>query len=278
MRKLLFWVFLGYLIHWLLGGDPEDNEPVVRPRVPDNVPYSEITGCRSVDKDWSWTSLSGEKYQMPFHVCQETYLQSIASREAMLFPAEEMSDIGYARYMYTQLLQDGTFPSDELLDGYRKIIRDNKLNYGQALNLIISSIQEIPYTLVINEKCPFRLNGVTYENTCAPIPSGQGCCGNIQPFGIFSPTEFLYHEAGDCDTRTVFAYAVLSELGFDVTIINGEEHSMLGVYLPKAPPSGSDFVRSPLGKKYYVWELTGKDWELGVKPDVNLDYWEIVLP
>jgi hypothetical protein len=27
-----------------------------------------------------------------------------------------------------------------------------------------------------------------------------------------------------------------------------------------------------------VWELTGKDWGLGVNPDVNLNKWDIVLP
>ena len=77
---------------------------------------------------------------------------------------------------------------------------------------------------------------------------------------------------------TVFAYAVLKNLGFDAVVINGEEHSMLAVHLPKSPEAGSAHIKDQRGKKYYVWELTGKDWGLGVNPDVNLNKWDIVLP
>lgn len=278
MKKLLFWIFLGYLIYILLSGEEEIDETIVRPPIPEDVPFDEVTGCRSYEKYWKWNSLDGGTYEMSFPVCQELYDLSVSSRENIILPEVELSDVEYARYIYEQLLNAVEFPTTELIEGYRKIIEEANLDYMGALNLIVSSIQAIPYTLIINENCPFVLNGIKYINTCAPIESGQGCCGNIQPFGVYSPMEFLYHEAGDCDTRTVFTYAVLDKLGFDAAVINGEEHSMLAVHLPKTPDSGSAHVKDRRGKKYYIWELTGKDWGLGVNPDVNLDKWEIVLP
>jgi hypothetical protein len=278
MKRLLFWVFLGYLIYQLLSGEDEIDETVVRPPIPEDVPFNEETGCRSSEKNWRWSSLDGGTYEMSFPVCRELYDRSVRSRENIPYPEYELSDFEYAHYIYLKLLNSVEFPTSELAEGYKKIIEETGMDYMGALNLIISSIQAIPYTLIINENCPFVLNGVRYVNTCAPLESGQGCCGNVQPFGVYSPMEFLYHEAGDCDTRTVFAYSVLNKLGFDAVVINGEEHSMLAVYLPRTPEAGSDYIKDQRGKKYYIWELTGKDWGLGVNPDVNLDYWKIVLP
>jgi hypothetical protein len=277
MKKLFFWLFLGYLIYYLIGGDEEVDETVVRPPVPEEIPYNDATGCKSFEKKWAWNSLDGRSYEMSFPVCQELYEESVSSREQIGFPSYEMNDIEYARYIYEQLLIAVEFPTAALTESYKTLIEKENLDYMGALNLIISSIQAIPYTLIINENCPFTLNGVNYINTCAPIESGQGCCGNVQPFGVYSPMEFLYHEAGDCDTRTVYAFAVLKKLGFDVAVINGEEHSMLAVHLPKVPDTGSAHIKDRWGKKYYVWELTGMDWGLGVNPDVNLHQWEIVL-
>lgn len=278
MKKLFFWIFLGYLIYHLLSGEEEINETVVRPSVPEEIPFNEAAGCKSYEKKWAWNSLDGRTYEMSFPVCQELYEASVTYRENIGYPAYEMSDIEYARFIYEQLLNAIEFPTLELVEGYKTLIEDANLDYMGALNLIISSIQTIPYTLIINENCPYTLNGVRYINNCAPIESGQGCCGNVQPFGVYSPMEFLYHEAGDCDTRTVFAYAILEKLGFDAAVINGEEHSMLAVHIPKTPDAGSAHIKDRWGKKYYVWELTGMDWGLGVNPDVNLNKWEIVLP
>ena len=278
MKKLSFWIFLGYLIYFLLSGEEEVDETVVRPPIPEDIPYNEATGCKSLDKQWAWNSLDGNNYEMSFPVCQELYDESVSTRENIGYPEYELSDIDYSKFIYEQLLSAVEFPTNELASGYKNIIDEANLDYMGALNLIISSIQAIPYTLIINENCPYVLNGVKYINNCAPLESGQGCCGNIQPFGVYSPMEFLYHEAGDCDTRTVFAYAVLKNLGFDAVVINGEEHSMLAVHLPKSPEAGSAHIKDQRGKKYYVWELTGKDWGLGVNPDVNLNKWDIVLP
>ena len=278
MKKLLFWIFLGYLIYNLLSGEEEVDETTVRPPIPEEVPFNEATGCKSFEKNWTWNSLDGGTYEMTFPVCQELYDISVNSRENISLPEYELSDTEYAKYIYEQLLNSVEFPTDEFAEGYKKLIDEANLDYMGALNLIISCIQAIPYTLIIDGNCPFVLKGVKYINNCAPLESGQGCCGNIQPFGVYSPMEFLYHEAGDCDTRTVFAYAVLKKLGFDAVVINGEEHSMLAVHLPKKPDAGSDHIKDPWGKKYYIWELTGMDWGLGVNPDVNLDKWDIVLP
>ena len=38
MKKLLFWIFLGYLIYLLLSGEEAVDETVVRPPIPEDIP------------------------------------------------------------------------------------------------------------------------------------------------------------------------------------------------------------------------------------------------
>ena len=64
MKKLLFWIFLGYLIYLLLSGEEAVDETVVRPPIPEDIPYNEATGCKSLDKKWAWNSLDGNNYEM----------------------------------------------------------------------------------------------------------------------------------------------------------------------------------------------------------------------
>jgi hypothetical protein len=99
MKKLLFWIFLGYLIYLLLSGEEAVDETVVRPPIPEDIPYNEATGCKSLDKQWAWNSLDGKNYEMSFPVCQELYYESVSTRENIGSPEYELSDIEYCKFM-----------------------------------------------------------------------------------------------------------------------------------------------------------------------------------
>ena len=59
---------------------------------------------------------------------------------------------------------------------------------------------------------------------------------------------------------------------YDVVILNSDTHSILGVKLP----SSGNYL-SYLGERYYMWETTAKNWEIGdVSPSDQNDSWEII--
>ena len=100
MKKLLFWIFLGYLIYFLLSGEEDVDETIVRPPIPEDIPFNEATGCKSLDKKWAWNSLDGYNYEMSFPVCQELYIESVSTRENIGYPEYELSDIDYCKFIY----------------------------------------------------------------------------------------------------------------------------------------------------------------------------------
>jgi hypothetical protein len=81
---------------------------------------------------------------------------------------------------------------------------------------------------------------------------------------------------GDCDTRAIVLFTILDHFNYDVAMLVSEEygHCILGVNMP-----GTGTYKSHFGKRYYVWETTAKDFQLGqLPPEIsNMQNWRIVL-
>lgn len=141
-----------------------------------------------------------------------------------------------------------------------KVTRD--LNRSEFAYLIVSFIQDIPYSYI-------KTKG------CEDIKNGELCKGDSR-FGILSPIEFLYTLHGDCDTRTVLLYSLLNSFGYKPLILISREylHSMLALEIP----SSGEFLTHK-GRKFYFWETTNTGWEPGmIAPDMkNKNYWNIAL-
>ena len=81
---------------------------------------------------------------------------------------------------------------------------------------------------------------------------------------------------GDCDTRSVMLYHVLTRLGYNVVVLASDQygHAILGI-------SGNyrgKYVNYN-GLNYYVWETTYPGYEPGVLSDEcgNMRYWYVAL-
>ena len=142
-----------------------------------------------------------------------------------------------------------------------------------ALEYVCSSIQDIPYTLILNENngCPCEQDFGSFSANCKVQSDGRGCCDAVMPSGIYSPFEFVYKETGDCDTRALLAYTILKEMGFDVAVMvmikENSGHSVLGV--ANIGGAGNSYGTNLYGKKYYLWELTNNWFRFGVSVDGN---------
>jgi hypothetical protein len=136
-----------------------------------------------------------------------------------------------------------------------------QLDRDAFARMVVAFVQDIPYNYVVPKSCD------GFE--------GHPCVPN-ERYGILSPVEFLYRLQGDCDTRTVLLFTLLTNLGYQPIIVNSREyaHSMLALDIP-AP--GDYFVHK--GRRYIFWETTNVGWEPGMLPPSmnNKYYWNVVL-
>ncbi len=163
---------------------------------------------------------------------------------------------------------------DLILKAFETIQNEKNLNQMEFAEMVVSCIQDIPYSYVFQEAC---LPADQYEYTIRTLlEQCPDCCiGNIA-YGIQNPVSFMQNLKGDCDTRTVMIYSVLKYFDYDVAILNSDfyKHSILGINLPSR---GSSKIYN--GKRYMLWETTAKYFEVGNLPTTYDDtsYWNVVL-
>lgn len=164
-------------------------------------------------------------------------------------------DQQYYKNLYGQLVKFCSPKMAGIFKTFENIKKNKKLNQEEFAEMIVTFIQSIPYVLIIDKTAKeAKKDGgfaASYLNENKPYVE------NIK-FGLQSPIEFLYNKKGDCDTRTVLAFTILKRFGYDVAILNCKSHSMLGLHLPAQGTS-----LSYQGKKYFFWETTAQNWQLG---------------
>jgi len=150
---------------------------------------------------------------------------------------------------------------------------NNKLTEKPFAEAIVSCIQDIPYTLILDRACDPWLYDDQFINDY--LSSGGACHPNIK-YGIFSPVEFVATLDGDCDTRALLLYTILSHYRYDVVMLSSNvyRHSIIAINLPYL--GISKVVNS---KRYVLWETTQSRIPPGIFPDkmTNMNYWFVNL-
>jgi hypothetical protein len=81
---------------------------------------------------------------------------------------------------------------------------------------------------------------------------------------------------GDCDTRTVLLFTLLSRFNYDIAILNSVDyqHSVLGINIPSTGK-----FKSYRFKKYYFIETTAKGCPIGYlhKDFSDINKWDFAL-
>ncbi|MGV6829019.1 MAG: hypothetical protein ACWA45_06435 [Flavobacteriales bacterium] len=176
--------------------------------------------------------------------------------------------------LYNYIDKNDSPSLDLVLQTFNEILKSKNLNQMQFAEMVVTCIQDIPYSLVLQKECmPASSYEEVYKNILLNCP--ECCIGNIK-YGIQNPVSFLKNLKGDCDTRTVLIYSILKSFNYDVAILNSAfyKHSILGINLPA---SGEYKIYN--GKKYYLWETTAKYFEIGKLSSNfnNVNHWEVVL-
>ncbi|MBI4304320.1 MAG: hypothetical protein HY665_08305 [Chloroflexi bacterium] len=139
---------------------------------------------------------------------------------------------------------------DTLVAQMNSLATQERLNELQKLNLVVTFIQSLPYT-------------VDKETT---------------PYDEYAryPIETLFDAGGDCEDTSILAAAILDRMGYDAAILllRNARHMALGVSMAGA--SGSYYEYN--GKKYYYVETTGDGWPVGQVPPGITDRTAQVYP
>lgn len=209
---------------------------------------------------WQWVDFDGNNNNIKFYLHKDDLSKAQRNRSGAF----------KSFLIYSTLFNHDKKLLNNLISKMKQNIKQKKLSYFEAAEYVCSSIQFIPYTLVLADfKCPCRLSFGDFSGNCKVQDDGRGCCNGVFPFGVYSPIEFTCLKTGDCDTRSLLAYTFLKEMGFDVAVMVSEKegHSVLGLSLPDA--GNYSYGVNNYGKKFALWELTSKEWRFGIPVDGN---------
>lgn len=157
---------------------------------------------------------------------------------------------------------------------FDSIQQKQQLSQVKFVELIVSFVQDIPYTVIVPDNCNPNLYDDEFIREY--LRSENARCDAFEKFGINSPVEFMSSLNGDCDTRTLLLYTMLVRYGYDVVLLSSEyySHSIIGVNLPI-----NGIAYQYQNQRYVVWETTAPNIRAGILPKEisNLNYWRISL-
>ncbi|MDB4649880.1 hypothetical protein OAF64_07775 [Crocinitomicaceae bacterium] len=220
----------------------------------------------------NWKDNKSKQYSGVFKVRKDLYHLSRLDRNKI--EPSSSSFTSYYREVYQNLIRDNKGRLQEILETYSAIGSSQKLTRNQFADMVVTSIQNIPYYLVhdLSHKEADRQYGGFVSQYHR---SGGPCLDNIK-FGLQSPTEFMGNFKGDCDTRSVLLFYVLSKFGYKVMVLGSERygHAILAV-----AGNFRGLYKRYNGVKYYAWETTATGFSAGsLSPECNnMSYWDIVL-
>jgi hypothetical protein len=151
----------------------------------------------------------------------------------------------------------------------------NKWNRQQLAEAVVTSIQTIPYVLVHDQSCQQAIKESGSSFLIQYHKDGKECLPDIK-YGVQGGYEFLHNLKGDCDTRSLLCFEILSRFKFPVAMLISEEygHCILGIDLPLKGKSVGNYQHN-----YLVWETTAPGFKPGeLSPEISdMDKWHIAI-
>ncbi len=252
--------------------EPEVNSTVLKPEesVYRSVRFENNDSVEVYTANRVWRDNYGNDFSAPLVIRVRDY-EKLRNHINSYRPA---SSVNFWGDLYDYIERTDRPALDIIIDSFRSIQNEKKMNRMEFAEMVVTCVQDIPYSLVFQEEC---LDAANYEQDIRKLleECPECCIGNIM-YGIQNPVSFIQNLKGDCDTRTVLIYSLLKNFGYDVAILNSDyyRHSIIGI---NVPASGKAKLYN--GKKYMLWETTAKYYAAGTLPATYSDvsYWDIVL-
>lgn len=218
-----------------------------------------------------WEDYNGNRYEGDLQILLSSFKQSSLNRTLYNSPADKLT------YKYDALLYNLNAYDKSMLNRvyhmFDSLKKANNLDAKAFAEVIVSCVQDIPYTLILHDACNLYLYNDNFIRKY--LSDGNSCEGGVK-FGLYAPAEFVGGLKGDCDTRTLLLFTILSHYNYEVAILSSEyyKHSLLAINLPY---QGS--YKDLYGKRFYAWETTYPNVRPGILPTeiANMDYWRVSL-
>ncbi|MGH2664861.1 hypothetical protein [Flavobacterium sp.] len=250
----------------------ERRRPIV-----DNKDTDETDSNSNNEKDYYitkyrvWKDYDGNKYEGYYKLKQSDVNKAHVYKRNLSISQSNVDS--YDKIVFS-LKENDRVKLDGLYHLFDSIQVKNKLSKNKFAEMIVSFVQDIPYVLILEEDCNPSLYNDGFTRKYLSNPNAK--CDGFQRFGINTPVEFLYSLKGDCDTRTLLLYTILSHYNYDVALMSSEfySHSILGVNLPI---DGLTFQYE--NQQYVLWETTMPNVRPGIISNEisNLNNWRISL-
>jgi len=276
--------FIGFIAYYLYqnskGEIPDDLNPVKtrngKIKIFPPKPEDGQRNIMSSEKEINWFDFINYSYIAKYKTSENDYSSSVEQQKKF---KESMNNYSSSTEFFTRFYNSLYRMDDEKINQVAKIFSDSaikkNMNPLQTAEMVVTFIQEIPYYLVHEESCEKAISSgndflVTYHR------EGKPCLPNISG-GVQSPYEFLHNLKGDCDTRSLLGYSILSKLNISSSVWVSDlyGHSIMGI----AVPTGHGLYKEINGVKHYGVELTAKGYRIGmVSPEqARPNNWDITL-
>lgn len=258
---------------------PPKTEGRVRSEPPLPIEVTDRNGNKQPDSLYShtveWEDFRNRSYEETYHTTLGQFMQSNRMHQA-LAGVDPRGDVSmYWTSIYGALVTNDSAKLDSLTRFFDDQRRSLSLSPTETAEAVVTFIQEIPYYLIHEGTCEEAANAGNDFMT-EYHADGKPCLANMVG-GIQGPFEFIHNLKGDCDTRSVLCYTILSKLGIPCSVWISEAygHSIIGIGTPAA---GNNF-KNIGGQRHFATELTAKGFRVGmISPDhTDMDNWIITL-
>jgi hypothetical protein len=219
----------------------------------------------------SWKDYEGNKYEGKYQIWLSDFKKAHYNKNRLNLSQNSINSYDKIVYSLKEFDKNNFNSVYNLFDSIGKANQLNKIKFAE---MIVTFVQDIPYAIVLDKECNPNLYDDRFTKNY--LLNKQGECDGPERFGINTPVEFLTNLKGDCDTRTLLLYTILSHYNYDVAMMSSEfyGHSIIGINLPI---NGTAYIYN--NQRYVLWETTAPNCKPGIIPNEisNLNNWRISL-
>ncbi len=227
-------------------------------------------------KSIEWYDFKERNYNATYNTSAQDFEQELRAHQQIADEAQKQPSEEMYSFLYAKMVNLDQTKIDSVVAIFKDSVQTKKLSPIATAEMVVTFIQEIPYYLVHDRSCKEVLQNSGSAFFKEYHRQKKPCLSEV-PFGVQSPFEFLHNLKGDCDTRSLLAFAILKKLNIpcSVWISQTYGHSILGVGLAV----GVGMYKNVAGVKHYGVELTAKGYKLGaVSPSQNVtSNWDVAL-
>lgn len=239
------------------------------------VPYRINGSDTIISHDLRWRDRDSSQYNIQLSIPLSAVRKSTRMHGQMDVQYHAVHGISS---VYNAMLTMDNISMSSVATAFDSLASARGLGSLQKASMVVSCIQSIPYTLIVERSCTADYTDNYIKQYLAYCNSN--CCKGNSKFGVQSPVEFLGDLKGDCDTRALFLYSLLGRLGYSVALLtsNYYKHALIAVRLDQPLPGPTVSIRIN-GHSYYLWETTSKQFGPGVLPGTisDINRWSITL-